>query len=146
MSLTTDNVRPSATPNAWRIGRLTMAGVFMGLSELIFCIAVLAVSKFRLALSIDTLRTVAFIAIVFGNQAITYINRERQHLGAPRPSPWLIGSSIADLLIAATLAIAGIAMAPLPGLVVGGILLAAMIFAVILDVAKVPVFRRLGIA
>jgi len=29
---------------------------------------------------------------------------------------------------------------------VGGILLAAMIFAVILDVAKVPVFRRLGIA
>ncbi|MGA3204438.1 MAG: HAD-IC family P-type ATPase [Bryobacteraceae bacterium] len=146
MSLTTDNVRPSATPNAWRIGRLTMAGVFMGLSELIFCIAVLAVSKFRLALSIDTLRTVAFIAIVFGNQAITYINRERQHLGAPRPSPWLIGSSIADLLIAATLAIAGIAMAPLPGLVVGGILLAAVVFALILDVAKVPVFRRLGIA
>jgi len=146
MSLTTDNVRPSKTPNAWRIGRLTMAGVFMGLSELIFCIAVLAVSKFRLALSIDTLRTVAFIAIVFGNQAITYINRERQRLGAPRPSPWLIGSSIADLLIASTLAIAGIAMAPLPGLVVGGILLAAMIFAVLLDVAKVPVFRRLGIA
>ena len=30
MSLTTDNVRPSPLPNAWRIGRLTIAGVFMG--------------------------------------------------------------------------------------------------------------------
>jgi hypothetical protein len=29
---------------------------------------------------------------------------------------------------------------------VGGILLAAVVFALILDVAKVPVFRRLGIA
>src|SRR5579863_1979017 len=41
MSLTTDNVRPSPTPNAWRIGELTIAGVFMGASELVFCIAVL---------------------------------------------------------------------------------------------------------
>ena len=30
MSLTTDNVRPSPTPNAWRIGSLTMAGVTHG--------------------------------------------------------------------------------------------------------------------
>jgi H+-transporting ATPase len=27
MSLTTDNVRPSPMPNAWRIGELTIAGV-----------------------------------------------------------------------------------------------------------------------
>ena len=32
MSLTTDNVRPSPTPNAWRIGTLTIAGVFMGVA------------------------------------------------------------------------------------------------------------------
>jgi hypothetical protein len=30
MSLTTDNVRPSPMPNAWRIGNLTIAGVIMG--------------------------------------------------------------------------------------------------------------------
>ena len=42
MSLTTDNVRPSPTPSAWRVGNLTIAGVFMGLSELVFCTAVLA--------------------------------------------------------------------------------------------------------
>ncbi|HLM97718.1 MAG TPA: HAD-IC family P-type ATPase [Bryobacteraceae bacterium] len=145
MSLTTDNVRPSPMPNVWRIGKLTIAGVFMGISELVFCTAVLAVAKFRLGLGIEMLRTLAFVAIVFGNQATTYTNRERQHMGSSRPSRWLVGSSVVDLLIASTLAICGIAMNPLPIFVVGGILVAAAVFAFIVDVAKVPVFKRLRI-
>jgi H+-transporting ATPase len=36
MSLATDNVRASAHPNRWRVGRLTAAGVFMGTGQLIF--------------------------------------------------------------------------------------------------------------
>ena len=36
MSLATDNVRPSPAPNRWLIGRLTIAGVFMGAAELAF--------------------------------------------------------------------------------------------------------------
>jgi H+-transporting ATPase len=146
MSLTTDNVRPSPRPNAWRIGELTIAGVFMGVSELVFCTAVLAIAKFRLGFAIETLRTLAFVTIVFGNQATTYTNRERQRLGSARPSGWLIGSSVVDVLIASTLATCGIAMTPLPIVVVGGILVAAAVFAFFLDVTKVPVFKRLGIA
>jgi H+-transporting ATPase len=146
MSLATDNVRPSPMPNAWRIGRLTIAGVFMGTCELVFCTAVLAFGKFRLGLGVDALRTVAFVAIVFGNQATTYTNRERQRLGSARPSRWLIGSSVADVSIASTLAICGIAMTPLPALAVGGALAAAAVFAFIADFAKVPLFKRLGIA
>jgi H+-transporting ATPase len=146
MSLTTDNVRPSPRPNAWRIGELTIAGVFMGISELVFCTAVLAIAKFRLGLGMETLKTLAFVTIVFGNQATTYTNRERQRLGSAPPSRWLIGSSVVDVTIAATLATCGIAMTPLPVIIVGGILVAAAVFAFILDVAKVPVFKRLRIA
>jgi H+-transporting ATPase len=146
MSLTTDNVRPSPMPNAWRIGALTVAGIFMGIAELVFCTAVLAIAKFRLGFGIDILRTLAFVVIVFGNQATTYTNRERRHLGSSRPSRWLVGSSVADLLIASVLATCGIAMTPLPVSVLGGTFLAAAVFAFIADFAKVPVFRRLGIA
>ncbi len=145
MSLTTDNVRPSPTPNAWRIGALTVAGVFTGISELLFCTAILATARFRLGFGIETLRSLAFVVIVFGNQATTYTNRERQRMGSCRPSLWLIGSSVVDVLIASTLAMVGIAMSPLPADVVGGTLVAAAAFAFILDCAKVPVFRRLGI-
>jgi H+-transporting ATPase len=145
MSLTTDNVRPSPTPNAWRIGALTIAGVFMGVSELVFCIAVLATAKFRLGFGVEALRTVAFVAIVFGNQATTYTNREHQRMGSCRPSRWLVGSSVIDLLIASTLATFGIAMTAAPVALVAGTLVAAAVFAFVLDFAKVPVFRRLGI-
>jgi H+-transporting ATPase len=82
---------------------------------------------------------------VFGNQAITYTNRERQRMGSTRPSKWLVGSSVVDLLIASALAACGIAMTPLPIFVVGGTLVAAAVFAFIVDFAKVPVFKRLGI-
>jgi len=146
MSLTTDNVRPSPMPNRWRIGQLTIAGVFMGISELVFCTAVLAIAKFRLGLGIETLRTLAFVVVVSGNQATTYTNRERRRMGSSRPSPWLIGSSVVDLLIASTLATCGIVMTPLPILAVGGMLVAAAVFAFIVDFAKVTVFNRLKIA
>jgi polyphosphate kinase 2 (PPK2 family) len=45
------------------------------------------------------------------------------------PQFWLIVSSIADLLIASTLAIGGIAMTPLPAWIVAGTLAAAAVFA-----------------
>jgi H+-transporting ATPase len=146
MSLTTDNVRPSPMPNVWRIGRLTIAGVFMGVCELIFCTFVLAIARFRLGYGIEMLRTVAFVVVVFGNQATTYTNRERRRMGSCRPSLLLVCSSIADLLIASLLATCGIAMTPLPVLVVGGILVAAAVFAFVVDFAKVPLFNRLKIA
>ncbi len=145
MSLTIDHVRPSSAPNAWRVGNLTIAGVIMGLGELAFCVSVLAFGAYRMKLGIEALQTLAFVAVVFGNQATTYNSRERRHLWSSRPSIWLILSSAFDLLIAATLAIAGIAMVALPVLTVVGILAAAIVFAVALDLVKVPVFRRLGI-
>jgi H+-transporting ATPase len=145
MSLTTDNVRASPMPNAWQIGNLTVAGALMGIGELIFCTSILIFGAYRLDFDIDALRTLAFVAIVFGNQATTYTNRERRWLWSSRPSSWLVVSSLADVLIASTLSIAGIAMTPLSALVVAGTLTAAAAFAVILDLVKVPVFRRLRI-
>jgi H+-transporting ATPase len=146
MSLTTDNVLPSSAPNVWRIGGVTIAGVFIGICELIFCSSILAFAKFRLGFGIETLQTVAFLVIVFGNQATTYTNRDRERIGSTRPSRWLVLSSVVDLLIASTLATFGIAMAPLSIVVVGSTLAAAVVFAFILDFAKVPVFHRLKIA
>lgn len=145
MSLTTDNVRPSPMPSKWRVGNLTIAGVFVGICELAFCTAVLAVGKFRLGLGIETLQTLAFVVIVFGNQATSYTNRTRQRIWSTRPSSWLVLSSVADLLIASTLANRGIAMAPLPLAVLAGTLGGAVVLAFAVDIVKVPVFQHLGI-
>ena len=50
-----------------------------------------------------------------------------------------------DILITVGLATCGIAMTPLPASVVGGTLAAAAAFAFLVDFAKIPVLRRLGI-
>jgi H+-transporting ATPase len=145
MSLTTDHVRPSPRPNAWNIGNLTIAGLFMGIGELILCAAVLTFGIRALGFDTAQLQTLAFVVIVFGNQATTYTNRVRLRLWSSRPSIWLIASSAVDILIASALAIGGLAMKSIPGWVVLGTLAAAAGFALLWDFAKVPVFRRLNI-
>jgi len=118
----------------------------MGVCLLAFCTGVLAVGIWGLNLGTEALRTLAFVVLVFGSQATIYAIRERRHLWGARPSLLLAVSSVADIAIASTLAVGGIAMAPLPALLVAGTLAAAVIFAFILDLVKVPVFARLGIA
>jgi H+-transporting ATPase len=71
MSLTTDRVQPSKTPNSWQIGRITIAGVILGVCFLAFATTILAVGKFEMQLGIDALRTLCVVAIVFGSQATT---------------------------------------------------------------------------
>jgi len=147
MSLTTDNVRPSPLPNSWRIGNLTIAGIFMGVSELAFCVGVMTIGHFHLGPGILTLQTLAFFVLVCGNQASTYAIRARRRIWAsPRPSRWLVLSSVADLLIALVLAERGWLMAPLPLCVVGSVLAGAIAFAFVLDLVKVSVFSHLRIA
>ena len=146
MSLTTDNVRPSPRPNAWRIGNLTIAGVIIGVCLLAFCTGALTVGKYELDLGIGGLRTLAFAALMFGSQTTIYAIRQRRHLWGSRPSLWLAASSVAAVLIAAILAVGGIAMTPLPASTLAGTLAAAVVFGFVIDAVKVPVFARLGIA
>jgi H+-transporting ATPase len=113
MALTTDRVRPSPMPNSWQVGRITMAGVTLGGCFLAFCVAVVAVGKFEMQFGIAALRTLSVVAIVYGSQATIYALRGRRQLWGLRPTVWLVASSVADILIISTLAIRGIAMAPL---------------------------------
>jgi len=146
MSLTTDRVRPSKSPNSWQIDRITSAGAMFGLCFLAFSTAILAVGRFQLHLGIEQLQTLTVVSIVFGGQATTYVIRGRQHLWGLRPSIWLVLSSVADVLIISTLAAFGIAMAQLPIAIIATEFAAAVVFGAILDIVKVPVLVRLRIS
>ena len=146
MSLTTDRVSPSQMPNSWKIGKITIVGILFGICFLVFSTALLAIGKYKLGMGIDALRTLSVLGISFGSQATTYAIRNRRHFLGPRPTIWLIASSVADLLIMSTLAIRGIAMAPLPASIIFCELGAAVLFGLVLDGIKIPVFARLGIS
>ena len=118
----------------------------MGVALLAFCAGVMLVGVDVLHLGPAALRTLTFLAIVFGSQATIYAIRDRTGWWGARPSTWLIASSVADVAAAAALAIIGIAMTSLPVAVVAATLAAAVLFAVLATAVKRPVFKRLGIA
>jgi H+-transporting ATPase len=146
MSSSTDNVRPSPTPSVWKIGRLTAAGVIMGIVDLLFCVACFSTGRFLLNLDIGTLQTLTVVMLVFSGQAVFYVARERQHLWSSRPGKWLIVSSAVDLTLISFLAVNGFLMKPLAIAVVAGLFAAAIIFSLLLDSVKVVLFRRFKIA
>jgi H+-transporting ATPase len=145
MLATTDNVRASPSPNVWHVGSITAGGIFLGFFDLAFCTGVLAVGKYSLGFGVETLQTLSIVTLVFSGQAILYVVRERRHLWSSRPSTWLMVGSAADLLIIATLATRGIWMKPLPVTVVVVLLAVTLVFSLLLDLIKAPVFRRLRI-
>ena len=79
----------------------------MGACLLLFCTAVLAVGKFRMGLEIETLRTLALAALVFGSEATLYSIRERRRLWNSPPSLWVVVSTACDILIISTLVTRG---------------------------------------
>ncbi len=143
MSSTTDNVRPSEKPNTWEIGRLTIAGVVLGVFDLAFCVGVLLVGYDYLRLDLETLRTMTLVNLVISGQAIYYVVRERRRIWSSRPGTIVLFCSLADLLIIPTLAFTGILMAPLSLSIILGIFATAVVFAFVLDEVKTVIFRAL---
>lgn len=146
MSATTDNVRPSKGPNAWRIGQLVAAGALLGLVDLAFCVIVLLIGQRQLHLDLDTLRTLTLVNLVFNGEAVYYSVRERRHLWSSRPSKIVLACSAADLLLVPGMAVAGVLMAPLPLGIVAALLASAVAFALVIDLAKSALFRLLGMS
>jgi H+-transporting ATPase len=146
MSSSTDNVRPSPKPNTWRIRNLTIAGIILGVVDLMFCVACLATGKFVIGLDTDTLRTLTVITLVFSGQALFYVARERQHIWSSLPGRWLILSSVTDLSLISVLAINGFLMAAIPVGILAGVFVAAILFAFVLDAMKSVLFRYLAVA
>jgi len=139
MSLTTDRASPAPSPSRWHMRGITAAGMILGVCKLGFSTAVLAFGKYRLGLSQGELQTLAFVTIVFGAQAVLYVVRERRHLWSSRPGAWILAASAVDIGIVAMLAGSGTLMAPLPGRLLAGVLLATIGLALVLDQIKRPV-------
>ena len=142
MSLTTDRASPARSPARWRMRAINATALILGGCKLAFSTAMLAFGKFRLGLGPAELQTLTFVTLVFGNQALLYVVRERGPLWNSKPGAWVLASSAVDIGLAATLALSGILMAPVPWRLVVPILGAALGFALLLDRIKPPLMAR----
>ncbi|MDE3177933.1 MAG: HAD-IC family P-type ATPase [Pseudomonadota bacterium] len=146
MSLTIDRARPSSSPNAWRMNKISTAAVALAACKLGFTIGMLAIGEFLLRLDPARLQTLTFVALAFGNQSLLYALRETRHMWASRPGVWVAAASALDIAVVTALALAGVLMAPLPPQIVAVEFLAAFAFAFLLDQLKLPILSALRIS
>jgi H+-transporting ATPase len=145
MSLATDRVSYSRTPDRWNIKALMLTGGALAALVLLLSFSVFFVGRDLLGLPLPQLQTLVFVMLVATGQGNVYLVRERAHFWQSRPSAWLMVSSIADLGIVVSMATIGILMTPISPLLIGGLLAAVTIYLLMLDQLKVLIFRRFAI-
>ncbi len=143
MSLATDRVKASPRPERWNVVALFASSLLLALLWLAFSVAAVLVGQSRLQLGTPGSQTLAFLTLVFTGQATVYLARSRERFWGSAPSRSLALSSVAALASTALLAVRGWWMAPLAPAIVGGLAVAVLLCAIVIDTLKLQLFRLL---
>lgn len=138
MSLATDRVGFSASPDRWHVGSLSLAALAVAVPWLAFSFATYLVARHALGLALAPTQTLVFVMLVATGQATIYLVRERRHLWSSLPSTPMLAATAADLVIISILATRGILMAAVPALDVAVVVAAVGALALCLDFLKGP--------
>jgi len=145
MSLATDNVEYTSSPNLWNVRNITLASLAIGLVLVAEgALAVLiGIDYFRLEWG--ALQTFVMLMLVFTSQFRVYVVRERRHFWSSRPGRELLIASIVTILGFALLGAYGVIVPRLTACEVLFILGFSALFTLSLDFPKYYVFRKLGL-
>ena len=112
MSIATDHVSYSRTPDRWNIKTLMLTGGALAVLVLLLSFTVFFVGRDVLGLPLTQLQTLVFVMLVATGQGNVYLICERAHFWQSRPSAWLVSTSMADLAVVASMATIGVLMTP----------------------------------
>uniref|UniRef100_E6PRA4 Putative Proton-exporting ATPase n=1 Tax=mine drainage metagenome TaxID=410659 RepID=E6PRA4_9ZZZZ len=146
MSIATDRVRPTPTPQHWDVRRLVAAAAGFASLSLVFSLSFYFIARNAWGLDGHQSQTLAFLILVFTNQAGIYALRTNTPLWSLAPSRWMAMASIGDLAIVSLLAGLGVLMARLPWSLIVLLLASSVAFSFVLDAAKRPLFKHFAIA
>jgi H+-transporting ATPase len=142
MSIAADRVRPAAQPQRWRVGQLVGAAAVLAAVSLAFTLSLYGVARTQLGLSAGQMQTMVFLLLVFTTQANIYVLRNDGPMWAFAPGTLMAWASAIDVTLVSLLAVTGTLMAAVPLALVGALICAVALFALLLDRTRRAVFRR----
>lgn len=142
MSISTDLVKPSPKPNLWNVKSIVIGAVCLALPILALSFFIFWYTHNILQLPLANLQTLLFAMLVFSGQGTIYLVRERKHFWHSVPSKWMLIGSIADILLVILLATNGILMTAIPITLLAELLAVILIYLMLLDFIKVPIFNQ----
>ncbi len=151
ISLSTDRVRWSRSPDTWNIGKTLTVAIVLGLLMVLESLGLfgLGLRIWHLTPADPVVRTFSFEILLFSALMSIFVVRERRRFWSSRPSRMLLGAILLDILagtIISTLGIPGVLHGiPLEmSLVVIGYSLVFSLF--VNDVVKARLMQRIGFA
>ena len=137
MSISTDHMAYSRTPDKWNVRRLIFRSGMFATLILGFSFGAFWIAHDNLQLSLPQLQTWVFLILVFTGQCTVYLIREQRHFWHSCPSWWMIGLSFFDIIATSWMAGSGILMAPLPISLILSLFGSVIVYFFLLDFLKV---------
>ena len=146
MSIATDNVRATDSPNGWRLRSIVAAAGVLGVLFAAEDLLVAALGSGPLGLDPEAVQTLVMYALVVNSQVRILTVRERGHAWASRPSAGMLAVAAVVTAGFTALVLAGWAVPAVPAGAVCATLAVCAVGGLALDVAKVALFRRFHVA
>ncbi|MGC2459561.1 MAG: plasma-membrane proton-efflux P-type ATPase [Steroidobacteraceae bacterium] len=145
ISLATDHVRPSQTPETWNIGGFITVSVVLGVAMVAETLLLLWIgwSRFGLATNNNALYTFSFLILLYFAVFSVLSARERRWFWATRPSKTFLSALVADAITGTILTRVGLpGLTPLPWWQTLAVFAYAMVSCLVLnDAAKVAMIK-----
>jgi H+-transporting ATPase len=145
MSLATDNVKTTRSPNIWNVKNITLASLIIGSLLVVEGAIVIFIGTNYYHMELRTLQTFVLLALIFTSQFRVLIVRERGHFWASRPGRELAISNLATVIGFALLGIYGIIIPSVTTVQVLVVLGLSAIFTFGVDFPKYFAFRKFGL-
>ena len=145
MSLATDNVEHTVSPNKWNVRNIIMASLvpaallIIGDALVVFA----GIKYFRLGW--ENLKTLVMLDLIFNSQFRVLIVRERRHFWSSRPSMEILILSASTIIVFALLGIYGIFVPSVPFHLALIVLSFSAFFTLLIDFPKYYLFRKFGL-
>ena len=98
MSIATDRVESTSSPNIWKIRNITASSLLLGLIFALEDLAVIYLGIHSFHLSFEKLQTLVLLTLVFNTQFRMLIVRERKHFWSSAPSRYLLTVNIITII------------------------------------------------
>jgi H+-transporting ATPase len=145
MSLATDNVKHTSSPNIWNVKNITLASLVLGLLMVAEGTIAVLIGIYHFRLGLDKLQTFVMLMLVFTSQFRVYLVRERRHWWSSLPGREMLIASLATIAGFALLGMYGLIIPPITLYQVLFILGFSALFTLSIDFPKYYVFRKLGL-
>jgi H+-transporting ATPase len=145
MSLATDHVKYTPSPNQWNVRNITLASLFPGMLLVLEDLLMILIGLHYFHLEWEKLRTLVMLNLVFNSQFRVLIVRERRHFWSSFPSRELLILCSATLIAFALLGIYGIFVSSVSLYQVSAVLGFSALFALGIDFPKYYLFRKFGL-